>query len=810
MKKSTILISVGFLMSSSAFAAPLTPEQALARAQGELPNKAFSKFGSGSKLVYTSRMENGNNGVYLFNNANGGYAILSADDIACPLLGYSDGGRIDANALSPELKWWLDEYSRQIEWAINNNAKPVSSAVIYDPSWSAISPMVTTRWNQDAPFNDQCPQIRADGPRCYAGCVAVAMAQVMKYHNYPERGEGLVSNTDKGRPSALNLASYPIEWDKMLNVYSRNEYTEAEGAAVAYLMKACGYATNMKYGTSASGTAGMNIGPALRTNFKYDQNCRGEYRLPYSSREWAEKVYNNLKNVGPLIINGQSAFDGGHSFVCDGYDGKGYFHFNWGWGGYSDGYYLLDALNPDAQGIGGASGGFNFSQDAVFGIQPPTGQPKEIVYANLLQWGSLVGSLSDKTLVFSVRDYNPLGFASSMDTPVKLNFGALIEPVDGTSGEPVIVKGKSAVGEVISLSNGSYYQNNLRPSVDLPSLADGKYKIVFVAKDLDYDDSPWQPVIAPYGSPNYVMLTVENDTYTITNIQGAKYKVNSVEILTDIYQNANFMIKASVTNESSLLLSEGLAPALYLGEKQCFLGESVLATINPDETTEMEWVSKFYPLNGLTPPTTATKYTLKLYDPKTETDYGAFGEIELLPAPGAATLSMRGASFPGMETTSIEHAGKNYPTVYLLTNKDNINFNFKYRVTKGYFDGQLILGVEKMEGNVPVPIVDQIYSYMPFLLASNTNQEVDVNFSLPQAVDGELYRLTINYTSSGTLQTLSSIYFVSGSSGIDGIEMDGADSNPEYYNLQGIKLTEPVKGEMLIEKKSGKSRIIKF
>lgn len=810
MKKiSTLLLFAGLFGAQAIVAAPLTPEEALSRVSEVGLKKVSSKAKAGTKLVYTSKTENGLNGAYLYNLASGGYIVLSADDIAYPLLGYSDQGSINLSEMSPELKWWLEEYSRQIEWAVSRNLSPAKT-VGYDESWTAIAPLVTTRWNQDAPYNDQCPQLKANGPRCYAGCVAVSMAQVMKYHNYPEVGEGLLSNTDKGRPSLLNLSTHPIDWDNMLNVYSKGDYTQEQGDAVAFLMKACGYSVNMNYGTSASGTSGMNIGPALRDNFNYDQNCRGEYRCPYSTNEWAAKVYDNLKNVGPLVINGQSPFDGGHSFVCDGYDGNGYFHINWGWGGYSDGYFLLDALNPDAQGIGGASGGFNFSQNAIFGIQPPTGAPKEVVYGNIIQWGSLVGTLTGKNLVFSVKDYKPLGFASSLDSSIKVNIGAIIEPVDGTSGEKKIVAGTSGRGETVEITNGSYFQNTLRPSVTLPSLGNGEYKVYFATKDLNYDDAPWQPVIAPYGIANYVMLTVADGVYTIKDVERDKYTISKAEITTGVYQNANFMIKATVTNSSNIQLNEGIAPVLYKGTQRCFVGESTLASIDPGVTTDIEWVSKFYALSGVSVPTTATTYTLRLYDPKTETDYGTYGEVELLPAPGEATISLRGASFPGMESESVEYEGKYYPTVFLLDDKENVHFNFKYRVTKGYFDGQLLVNVVKIEGKVPVPMIDQIYSDMPFLMASNQNQEVDIKFNFSQGEENEIYGLQVQYVSSGIIRTLGTFYYTFGLSGVKNVEVDAADVVPEYYNLQGIRINEPRKGDIVVKRMGGKSELIKF
>ncbi|MDE5868749.1 MAG: C10 family peptidase, partial [Muribaculaceae bacterium] len=395
----------------SADAAPLSPQQALDRVNSSKVKKIAGKIAKDARPVYTSKTASGTAGAYLFSSKDYGFVILSADDIAYPVLGYGDGYFSNEKEISPELKWWLEEYSRQIEWSVNKGETSVPTRSAGDASWTAVQPLLKTLWNQDAPYNNMCPGATtenppAGSPRAVTGCVATSMAQAMKYFNYPEKGTGGVIYTPSklGYKLMMRFADQAFDWDNMLNSYNYGSYTDVQADAVAYLMKACGYSVNMNYGLDVSGATGSAIATSMRQYFKYDINTTDRRRLVYTSDEWAAMVYDNLKNIGPVIINGQSPLEGGHSFVCDGYDGKGYFHFNWGWGGIANGYYSLDALNPDAQGIGGAVGGFNFYQNAIFGIQPPKGEqiPNP---ALMIQYGSLMATLSGKTLSLTTSAY---------------------------------------------------------------------------------------------------------------------------------------------------------------------------------------------------------------------------------------------------------------------------------------------------------------------------------------------------------------------------------------------------------------------
>ncbi|MBD5183722.1 MAG: hypothetical protein HDS97_02360 [Bacteroidales bacterium] len=823
MNKRSILFIAGGMFGLASIAAPLTPDQALARIKVDGPQKVSAHLSSGPRLVYTAETDKGVKGAYLFEFNGGGYMILSADDVASPILGYSDNGRIDASNISPELKWWMDEYSRQIEWAAKNNRPAYKSvATRAGEEKSAIAPLVKTKWNQDAPYNDQCPiptkvngVTYTGGQRAYTGCVATAMAQVMNYHKYPENGVGMIQYTPKRNGYTFdqltwNLERHPFEWDKMLDVYVKGEYTDEEADAVSNLMKSCGVSVEMSYGLDASGASGMDIAKAFRNYFNYDQNCRSESRNIYSSQQWEDMIYDNLKNVGPVVINGQSPSNGGHSFVCDGYDGNGYFHFNWGWGGMSDGYYLLQALNPDAQGIGGYAGGFNFAQNAIIGAQAPKGDNKGYDFpVRVLQYGAATASVSNSILIFNVENYSVLGWGNTGDRTMNCNIGAIFTKVDDTQFNEV-VEGYMSNGvtkiETLTLQPSNYYSPDvLRPRIPLPTLSDGKYVVTLASYDNDCNVKEWLPVASVWGYPNYIYLTVENGNYKVENVPVAKLILNSVEITTELYYGRNFRIKANITNPSDLELIGYYSPGLYNGSKIQYSGESVGITVGAGETIDYEWISRFAAASGSAAPTSATTLTLGMFNPdyyaKNEV-YGYFGQVTINPSP-STTLRMSATSFEIEGEKGTVNVGGFDRSVTYVKDANDINAHLEYRDIAGFFDGQMKLSVEK---NVPgsnstITVIDEVASQYPFL-SGGESSEMNAKFAIPDAEENALYTLRADYTLFSQWRNLSSVYFIIGDeSGVEDIEITDDNSEAVYYNLLGKKIDTPQPGEIVIVKR---------
>ncbi|MBD5386551.1 hypothetical protein HDR70_01505 [bacterium] len=829
--KNALLICLGALFSLSALASPLSPEQALTRAGNNGLMRAPSKRGNEAKLIYTSVSERGVNEAYIFNYSSGGFAVLSADDVAYPVLGYSDRGTIDPDNLAPQLKWWLEEYGRQIEWAKMKGRNALNLNVTTRTDLAPIAPLVKTKWDQDTPYNDLCPIPKTvdgrpytGGKHAYTGCVATAMAQLMKYFSYPSAGEGTIQYTPSRTGYTFdrmtwNLSKHPFDWDNMLNIYSKDAYTQVQGEAVANLMKSCGVSVQMAYGLDASGAAGLDIANALRKYFKYSDNCRSEHRAIYSSEAWAQMIYDNLKNVGPVIVNGQSPSDGGHSFICDGYDGNGFYHFNWGWSGISDGYFLLEALNPDAQGIGGYSGGFNFSQNAIIGAQPPV--EGENGYDNpvrVYQYGAATGSVSGKTLTFGVRDYYILGWGNTSDRKMNVNIGAIIEKKNDSSNRQ-IVKGCMSNGrttfDTFQLTAYGYYSpSNASPEIALPSLDDGEYKVILASYDNDCNNKEWVPVASPWGYPNYVNITVDGGKYVVTDLPIAQLKLNKVEITSDLYYGRYFKIKANISNNSDMELTGYFSPALYSGNDRKFYGESVGISINAGETVDYEWVSKLSAEPGVPAPTKDTEYTLGLYNPDVHAQkevYGYFGNVILNPTPTSSPrLSITEFEILG-EKVDINFDGRDISTT-LVSDPDNVEVKFSYKDNLGYFDGIMKLSLSyRLNGDrVVYPVIDEIKTSQPFLTTGESDT-ITAHFIIPDPIPGAMYQVDASYTLNSKWNTLGAVGFITGLSGINDIVSDYTNpGKKEYYNLQGQKVYNPSKGDILIEKCGSDSKKIIF
>lgn len=295
--------------------------------------------------------------LYVFGQENGhGYIVISGDDAATSsLLGYSMSGTFNPDSIPCNLRYWLDEYARQLAFARKKHtAHNVSRE---KRSRESISPLITSKWHQHAPFNNLCPLDPETGDRCPAGCAATAMAQIMYYHKWPEQGVGSYSYEWSGQTLTADYGSTIYQWDKMKDTYEEDD--EDMDDAVATLTYHCGVAMNTYYSTYGSSvTVNWGLEDFLSQNFKYS------YSANLIEAERVENldalIYKEISALRPVCLLG-----GGHAFVCDGYE-NGYFHFNFGWGGYGDEYYLLSAIAPES---------YNFSSGGVFhviyGIKKP-------------------------------------------------------------------------------------------------------------------------------------------------------------------------------------------------------------------------------------------------------------------------------------------------------------------------------------------------------------------------------------------------------------------------------------------------------
>ena len=312
--------------------------------------------------------------VYVFNAVGEqGFVLVSAEDNARAVLGYSDEGHIDAQNVPANMRAWLQMYADELARAAKAPAAAdTQRSVEYYP---AVEPLIgNVAWNQDAPYNNHCPIDPKTQKRSVTGCMATAAAQVMYHHRYPEKGTGSYSYWCGWENLSVNFSEATYDWDHMLPSY-KNGYTQQESDAVAQLMYHAGVASNMWYGSASSGAAMGTAMQAMMRNFDYDAAIRVLMKDYMDEEAVMDAIVADLQGSRPVFIEALTKKDEGHAFVCDGIQADGYIHINWGWGGYGNGYFALSAMNPTNQGIGGASddGAFTEYVTLYTGIQPNQG-----------------------------------------------------------------------------------------------------------------------------------------------------------------------------------------------------------------------------------------------------------------------------------------------------------------------------------------------------------------------------------------------------------------------------------------------------
>lgn len=297
---------------------------------------------------------------YVFNASDdGGFVIVSGDDRAKKILGYSDTGSFDINNVPPQLAALLEQYASSIGKLTDGQRQ--------DPSWKGSQAPVgggvllpTATWGQLYPYNGLCPII--DGVQAPAGCVATAMAIVMKYHNWPEEGFGknVYFSQSSNDYEHYNYYGVVFDWGNMRDSYDE-ESPEASKLAVSTLMHAAGHSVEMEYRPWESGASFEHAYHALRYHFRYSNSCEYIHIGESGIEEWKSVIRQEIDENRPVIYQGSGI--GNHAFVCDGYDCDDFFHFNWGWNGLANGYFLLSALDPEYYN-------FSFDQSMIKGIQP--------------------------------------------------------------------------------------------------------------------------------------------------------------------------------------------------------------------------------------------------------------------------------------------------------------------------------------------------------------------------------------------------------------------------------------------------------
>ena len=632
-------------------------------------------------LTYNSESENSDLFFHIFNiGDNNGFVIVSANDKAKTILGYSDSGTFDINNISDSFKGWLEVYKNEIEFL---NKQPDNTFVLQSITTentdanntvfaTSISPLLRkTKWNQGTPYNNLCPIIDSiNNSRAVTGCGATAMAQVMKYYNWPVKGTGSNTYTTKTLkiPLSVNFTTTQYDWTNMSDTYNSTS-TDIQKTAVATLMYHCGVAANMDFNKSSSSFT-TDIAKSLIKYFGYDQNLQVYIRDHYTRSEWEGYLKTELNAARPVLYNGQAS-DEGHIFVCDGYDSNGLYHFNWGWGGTSDGYFELTALNPTELGIGGGNaGGYNSQQYMIKGIRKPstTSTPVYIIHTD-----HIISSSVDSTGRSSAFNINTLSIFNRGINTFTGNIG-----VGLYNGNTLIQTLKFfTTTNLMSFYGWTGDKKQTFNSVTISNTVEnGNYKLYLIYKPST--EANWTIMRGKIGTANYLNVTVASNYIKIKAPTDAlpKLTLNSLNKTGNLYQNKTGRFIAKINNSGNEYNSK---IAIYL-QSVDNIGVNQFVTTDPENISAAE--TKEMSFNGLItlPP---GQYDLSLmYDANnnpantiTWTQLGNKLSVEILTEPtGIPTLSLvNSIAFPEPDKVF----------------KSNATINATIKNTGGYFENTL-------------------------------------------------------------------------------------------------------------------------
>ena len=548
--KRFLLLLIAVFSFQTFLAKSLTPDEARQRITRYMQPRKIGAFAKQQRVTmqlvatsyYIETPDNSAVSYYVFNVSDGnGYFVASADDRLPAVLGYSNEGNFDINSIPENMKAWLREYDRQIEYFCAHPEVLAATTVIGEP----VSPLLKDiEWGQDAPFNNLCPM---DGDeRSITGCVATAMAQIMYYWKYPQQStKEIPEYTTKTRGFTMSAiaAGTKIDWENILPQY-KGISTNEQNKAVANLMLMCGTAVNMDYRAEASSAGFAKISTALLEYFDFDSGMTSVSRSKFKQADWNQMIYNELAEGRPVLYDG-NRLSSGHAFLVDGYSTDDFFHLNWGWNGNHNGYFLLSVLDPYATndlGITSSNTGYSSGQDALIGVQPNKGT--ELSEEVVLSTRTI--SLGDLTDTFDRSDTNS-DFVVSVFAEFR-NYTKNTYTFDYTFG--LFDKNDNFIKEITEVftiqldPTWGYGSRNLYVSFG-KGIASGTYKIKPISRQ--NGTSTWLPNKGT--DVNYLKVVINGNKAVVTM---PTFKISgTIETTGNIKAGLPVPLQLTVTNEGS-------------------------------------------------------------------------------------------------------------------------------------------------------------------------------------------------------------------------------------------------------------------
>lgn len=615
--RNLLAIAISLLLVTTLTAAPVSQELAREQAGQFLQQRHGIAAARGMKLSEPQVISSGAApSYYIFNiGQNEGFVLISGDDRTEPVLGYADEGSFCEDQMPQNLRAWLDGYRRQMQWLDKYDAETATLARKTKKAMvgvrTSISPLLVTRWDQNAPYNNLCP-LNTSNVRTVTGCLATAISQLLYYYQKP-------AQTAKAIPAyttetlKLDIDEKPVtslQWDLMQESHTAGT-TDEQDAAVATLMALVGCAFQMDYNIETKGGSSAvadNAPNVLADYFGYDPDAKMVYRNNYTYSDWINLIYRQLKNGHPVFYNGQST-GGGHAFLCDGYDEDDFFHINWGWGGRSNGYYRLSVLLPENQGAGGSANmsAFSYDQGIMINVNPEndgiddTGRSR--VSSTRIDGGGVgtyhraAANLDFENVWINTQFFNRTGEDHTFDVGLGL--------FDEEENLKKVIWEQARLN--IPYTRGFEYRVYPFFGEDVP---DGSYRIVSISR-LSDSQAEWMP---SYDSEkHYLTATIEGNVLSLDSVNiSADNALNLSATLalegTAVKGQATLVV-ATVTNNSKSLYTGNLKLIRQGDDGYYYMLAGTQVDIEPEATIQVPFTFK---------PANAGLYNVILWDKATK------------------------------------------------------------------------------------------------------------------------------------------------------------------------------------------------
>lgn len=679
-------------------------------------------------VVYDRVAADGHTRLQVCNAADGGFVVTRGDQ----LIGYSPTGAFQPDSAPEAMLDMLD-------------------ALLHIPSSQSLTPfggieggplLGSIAWNQDAPYNDLCPLYDMN-TRCATGCVATAMAQLMRYHQWPVQGTGEHSYQPailSGNTLSADFGATTYAWDAMLPNYQTATapaagYTMDEcRQAVAQLMLHCGVAVDMVY-YSSSGAADYDVPPALVSYFGYDRSIAYRKREHYSTADWLQIIHDELAAGRPVLAYGR-ATSGGHAYVFDGMDEQGFIHVNWGWGGMSNGYFNTSALTPASQGIGGSDGGFNYSQRIITGIRPASSVESdydvELTSTEGLSPGKkTIAQGSDVTIRLTGKVKNHGWRDADFD------YALLLLAANGDTA--CIIAGPTAQ----TLQKDATDYAPTFGTVNFGPLAPGSYTL-YPACRMTGGTGPWLRVRDSYiGYVNRLDLTVTATDIAFHQPDYFQLKATDTEAPTTIYSGMPTLITTTIANYGDVEYHGEVKAQLRKGTSIVSSTSNYIIDLLPGASTQLRFTDSFTADAG--------DYTLCLVDDD-GTVISTRLSVTVKAAPAVATVEAVepltiGKALPGQVQATATvgtdggiFGGLLYTYIYSRDGKMQMGCLFpEYIMLDGINSQQQVVMTGTLENGVPGTTYQArlaVYDGSSYNFLTGDNATAEFVFDPDHAVDG--------------------------------------------------------------------------